>query len=208
MKIIRAKKMGFCFGVKEAINSCVEVAHEIEKGKKVYILGMLVHNEHVVNELKKMGLQILEEEELLNGEDSLNENDIVIIRAHGTTKEVYELLQRKKVQLNIDRDIKLYETIENISEKINDSTFMKKRTEAIQKPLVAYANNELVTDEFKIRSSEISIHKPKKIKEETALTQKTIKGKELKWHTLIKYFVNGELMNLYTKNKKKARHPP
>jgi hypothetical protein len=39
----------------------------------------------------------------------------------------------------------------------------------------------------------------KKIKEETASTQKTIKGKELKWHTLIKYFVNGELSDLYKK---------
>lgn len=46
----------------------------------------------------------------------------------------------------------------------------------------------------------------KKIKEETASTQKTIKGKELKWHTLIKYFVNGELMNLYTKNKISAKY--
>lgn len=82
---------------------------------------------------------------------------------------VGEINSSKKDQLNIDREIKLYETIENISEKINDSTFMKKRTEAIQKPLVAYANNELVTDEFKIKSSEISIHKPKKIKEETTI---------------------------------------
>lgn len=82
---------------------------------------------------------------------------------------VGEINSSKKDQLNIDREIKLYETIENISEKINDSTFMKKRTEAIQKPLVAYANNELVTDEFKITSSEISIHKPKKIKEETTI---------------------------------------
>ncbi len=82
---------------------------------------------------------------------------------------VGEINSSKKDQLNIDREIKLYETIENISEKITDSTFMKKRTEAIQKPLVAYENNELVTDEFKIKSSEISIHKPKKIKEETTI---------------------------------------
>ena len=39
----------------------------------------------------------------------------------------------------------------------------------------------------------------KKIKEETALPQITKKEKNLKWHTLIKYFVNGELSDLYKK---------
>ena len=39
----------------------------------------------------------------------------------------------------------------------------------------------------------------KKIKEETALSQIPKKEKNLKWHTLIKYFVNGELSDLYKK---------
>ena len=41
MEIIRAKHMGFCFGVLEAINVCNSLVEE--KGRK-YILGMLVHN--------------------------------------------------------------------------------------------------------------------------------------------------------------------
>jgi len=82
---------------------------------------------------------------------------------------ISEINSSKKDQLNIDREKKLYETIENISEKITDSTFMQKRTEAIQKPLVAYENNELETAEFKIKSSEVAIQKPKKVKEETTI---------------------------------------
>lgn len=82
---------------------------------------------------------------------------------------ISEINSSKKDQSNIEREKKLYETIENISEKITDSSFMKKRTEAIHKPLVAYPNNELVTDEFHLKSSEVTIHKPKKIKEEITI---------------------------------------
>lgn len=100
MEIIRAKHMGFCFGVAGAINMCHEVIKEKENlGKKVYILGMLVHNENVVEGLKKEGFQIVEEEEILGGKDPLKPGDVVIIRAHGTTKEIYDILEKKKVKI-------------------------------------------------------------------------------------------------------------
>jgi len=50
MEIIRAKHMGFCFGVLEAINVCNSLVEE--KGRK-YILGMLVHNKQVVEDMER-----------------------------------------------------------------------------------------------------------------------------------------------------------
>jgi len=50
MEIIRAKHMGFCFGVLEAINVCNSLIEE--KGRK-YILGMLVHNKQVVEDMQR-----------------------------------------------------------------------------------------------------------------------------------------------------------
>jgi len=79
---------------------------------------------------------------------------------------IAEINNAKKDQLSIDRETKLYDTIENIADKIVDSTFMEKREEAIEKPLLAYEGNELVTDEFKIKSSELKTEKHKKVKEE------------------------------------------
>lgn len=79
---------------------------------------------------------------------------------------ITEINNAKKDQLSIDRETKLYDTIENIADKIVDSTFMEKREEAIEKPLLAYEGNELVTDEFKIKSSELKTEKHKKVKEE------------------------------------------
>lgn len=96
MEIIRAKHMGFCFGVLEAINICNSLADI--KGRK-FILGMLVHNSHVVEDMKNKGFNIIAEEDLLTEKDSLQEDDIVIIRAHGTSKQVYEKLEKRKVKI-------------------------------------------------------------------------------------------------------------
>ena len=95
MEIIRAKHMGFCFGVLEAISVCNSLVEE--KGKK-YILGMLVHNKQVVEDMQKKGFKLVTEEELLQDMDSLKENDIVVIRAHGTSKKVHEKLKERKLE--------------------------------------------------------------------------------------------------------------
>lgn len=86
--------MGFCFGVLEAVNICNSL--EEEKNKK-YILGMLVHNSYVMEEMKKKGFEVVTEEEILENRDKLKEGDIIIIRAHGTTKAIHNILKEKKV---------------------------------------------------------------------------------------------------------------
>ena len=53
MKIILAKPRGFCAGVERAIK-CVEQSLE-RYGPPVYVLNDIVHNAHVVNDLKAKG---------------------------------------------------------------------------------------------------------------------------------------------------------
>jgi 4-hydroxy-3-methylbut-2-enyl diphosphate reductase len=91
----RAEKMGFCFGVKEA----VDLAEIVTSAQKVYMLGMLVHNEEVIKDLEKKGITIVTEEEVLDGKDKINDGDSVIIRAHGTIKKIYEILNEKNVTI-------------------------------------------------------------------------------------------------------------
>ncbi|WP_300340652.1 4-hydroxy-3-methylbut-2-enyl diphosphate reductase [Fusobacterium sp.] len=101
MEIIRAKHMGFCFGVSGAINICNKISEdESNFGKKTYILGMLVHNEHVVKNLEEQGFKIVEESTILEGRDELQEGDIVIIRAHGTSEKIFQILKDKKVEIH------------------------------------------------------------------------------------------------------------
>jgi len=49
MIITIAKDAGYCFGVRDAVNIAYDSA---EKHGDVYMLGSIVHNEKVVNDLK------------------------------------------------------------------------------------------------------------------------------------------------------------
>ncbi|WP_300361647.1 4-hydroxy-3-methylbut-2-enyl diphosphate reductase [Fusobacterium sp.] len=100
MIIKRADKMGFCFGVSGAVNLCEKIAQNNKNfPQKMYILGMLVHNKTVINDMKEKGFELIKEEELLSGKINITKNDILVIRAHGTTKEVYNFLKKSDCQI-------------------------------------------------------------------------------------------------------------
>jgi 4-hydroxy-3-methylbut-2-enyl diphosphate reductase len=75
MQIELAKKYGFCFGVKRAID--IAEAHQ---GSKTY--GPLIHNKDEINRLKE-GFNIGLAESL----DEIQKEDAVVIRTHGIPKE-------------------------------------------------------------------------------------------------------------------------
>ena len=90
MKIIIAKNAGYCFGVRDA----VDLAHDIaDKKGKVYMLGDIVHNEKVVNDLSLAGAKVVE------SLDDIPKDSTVLFRAHGTKDEVWE--EASKRSLNI-----------------------------------------------------------------------------------------------------------
>ena len=72
-KVIMAKEVGFCFGVKRAINLTKQALDERED---VFILGDLVHNKRVTDELEGRGLRKVDD---YNGESA----GTMVIRAHG-----------------------------------------------------------------------------------------------------------------------------
>ena len=97
IEIIRAEHMGFCFGVREAVDE-VHKYVDMNKGQ-IYVLGMLVHNEFVIEKLLNKGVIFVSEEEVINEETPLKKGDIVIIRAHGTTQNVQKKLLEIGVKL-------------------------------------------------------------------------------------------------------------
>ena len=148
MEIIRAKYMGFCFGVLEAINVCNSLVEE--KGKK-YILGMLVHNKQVVEDMQRKGFKLVTEEELLQDVDSLKENDIVVIRAHGTSKKVHEKLKERKVQVFDATCIfvnKIRQEIEIANEKGYSILFMGDRNHPEVKGVISFADDIQIFESY------------------------------------------------------------
>ena len=148
MEIIRAKYMGFCFGVLEAINVCNSLVEE--KGKK-YILGMLVHNKQVVEDMQRKGFRLVTEEELLQDVDSLKENDIVVIRAHGTSKKVHEKLKERKVKVFDAACIfvnKIRQEIEIANEKGYSILFMGDRNHPEVKGVISFADDIQIFESY------------------------------------------------------------
>lgn len=80
-----AKSAGFCFGVKRAINIALKAAGS---ESTIEMLGDIVHNEDVVNEMKNAGIQTVKE--LSDGK-----NKTLLVRAHGVPlKTLQEAAQR------------------------------------------------------------------------------------------------------------------
>ena len=86
MKVELAKSAGFCFGVEKAVNTVYE---EAKKGNEiVYTLGPIIHNEEVVKDMKKRGVEAVKIEDLA----SLPKGT-VIIRSHGVSRDVYNFVK-------------------------------------------------------------------------------------------------------------------
>lgn len=81
MKITIAKDAGYCFGVRDAVDIAYKTARE---HGEVYMLGHIVHNEKVVDDLAEAGARVV------NEITAVPEGKPVLFRAHGTAKSIWE----------------------------------------------------------------------------------------------------------------------
>ena len=100
MIINRIEPQGFCGGVKNAIDIAKKAISNDHNKKPIYLLGSLIHNEHVMKSLEDLGLILIDDKnktrlELLN---EINSGS-VIFSAHGVSNDVY--IKAKEKNLNI-----------------------------------------------------------------------------------------------------------
>ena len=115
MKILVAKDAGYCFGVRDAVNLAKKSGDEFQE---VYMLGDIVHNETVVDDLNKRGSKVVES---LN---DIPEDKPVLFRAHGTDPETWKKAQKKKLKI-IDATCPL---VTEIHEEIKELESENRRT--------------------------------------------------------------------------------
>lgn len=96
MKIVRADELGFCYGVARAAEMVEEL---IKEHKKIYVLGMLIHNPVYLKKIHKNGVITIDEEEFLKGEKEIPFGSTVVLRAHGARKELVDKLEGMKVEV-------------------------------------------------------------------------------------------------------------
>jgi len=85
-----AKRTGFCYGVREAIDKAKEAS---AAGKATHTLGQVVHNEGVVRDLQDLGIQTVE------SLDDVDHGAAVVIRAHGVRPDVLERANERGLEI-------------------------------------------------------------------------------------------------------------
>ncbi|MDR0553429.1 MAG: 4-hydroxy-3-methylbut-2-enyl diphosphate reductase [Treponema sp.] len=88
MRVIRARVLGFCMGVRRAVDIAFREAAQAEG--PVYTIGPLIHNPQALASLKERGVKILQEEIPQNLSGA-----VIIIRAHGIPPCLEEKLRER-----------------------------------------------------------------------------------------------------------------
>lgn len=91
MKIIRAPFLGFCQGVRRAYNQVLKLIEALPH-RPIVILGELVHNRAVMQDLIQRG--VIVEEDYTSIKDS-----IVVTRTHGVAKKIIETLKQNNNEI-------------------------------------------------------------------------------------------------------------
>ena len=89
MQVILAESAGFCYGVKRAVELAQKTAEETQG---CWMLGDLIPNTHVVNDLAARGVRKTDRPETLGA------GDTVVIRSHGELKSVLDGLAARGVR--------------------------------------------------------------------------------------------------------------
>lgn len=96
MKIIPIRPRGFCPGVVRAIRTVESVVDDPSYPRPITVLGMIVHNKHVIERMKALGVRTVDDPRASRLEmlDRI-EKGTVIITAHGASASVFEKARRK-----------------------------------------------------------------------------------------------------------------
>ena len=97
-KITVAPHAGFCFGVERATGAVEKRMRERRPSERIFTLGHLIHNTGYNGWLQENGVRMIKEAEILPLCESATEASPVMlyIRAHGVTRQTYELLESCK----------------------------------------------------------------------------------------------------------------
>ncbi len=116
MEVILADHAGFCFGVQRAVDTVYEQIESRREGEPpICTFGSIIHNEEVVNDLRKRGVNVLAsltEAEKIPPE----ERGTVIIRSHGVERSVCEKLMELGYRV-VDATCPFVKRIHNIVER-------------------------------------------------------------------------------------------
>lgn len=120
MEIIRVVPSGYCKGVVNAIKLAKDTRNKYPN-ENIYVLGMIVHNSYVTNELEQLGIKTLDDSLLSKDElvDSINDG-IVIFTAHGISDKIKQKVIDKGLRYVDATCVDVLKTRETIIKYLNN----------------------------------------------------------------------------------------
>jgi len=91
-----AQQFGFCYGVERAIDLAY-AARRVFPDNSIYLIGEIIHNPEVNEQLVDMGIVSLPWQKLTEQYDELTEEDVVIVPAFGAPVSFMEKLEERGV---------------------------------------------------------------------------------------------------------------
>ncbi len=116
MEVALIKPQGFCSGVTLAVKTAKK-AKEENPEKNIYILGMLAHNQILIDDLTKEGFITLsgnEFEEI----NKLNKGDVLVFTAHGHDSKLDEIAKEKGLITYDATCFKVKDNLNKIKEEV------------------------------------------------------------------------------------------
>jgi len=113
MEIIIARYSGFCYGVDRAVNMVRKLVREGQG--PIHVLGNLIHNPTVVQELAQAGVR------KVNRVDEANDG-FLVIRSHGVPKQAEAEAQQRGLKV-IDTTCPNVKRAHEIAQKLTDSGY-------------------------------------------------------------------------------------
>lgn len=171
MEIIVAKSAGFCFGVDNAVKKVYQLLDT--NNERIFTFGPVIHNDQVVNYLKRKGVKIV------NDIDEVNEKGHIVIRAHGVTPVIYKKIKDKGLILE-DATCPYVKKIHNLVEQKSSEGYRIIIVGDKNHPEVIGINGWCNDNAYIVNSAD-DVEKLKKSDEKICVVAQTTITKE-KWH--------------------------
>jgi len=115
MRIILSQHLSYCFGVKKTL-TLVEDLLRTNPGRTYYMLGHIVHNEHVIRGLQSQGLRIADDVR------EIEDGATVIIPSHGAPQAVFDRLAGRPVTV-VDATCPMVKVIHRRAQRLEADGF-------------------------------------------------------------------------------------
>jgi 4-hydroxy-3-methylbut-2-enyl diphosphate reductase len=144
-----AREFGFCYGVDRAVDYAYQ-ARKRFPDRPVYLTGEIIHNPHVNQQLREMGIRFLSDDQPAKL-DTLGSDDVVILPAFGVTMDMLRRLDRRGCTLidttcgsvlNVWKNVRRY--AENGYTSIIHGKVWHEETQATASQAVEYGGRFLV----------------------------------------------------------------